>query len=167
MSGSELVKFVPRSFKVHTVCTKVPLRAGPTLDPVLKTLLHIQTLGFKPGMSVLYPHVQGRIHDFLKKGASKSEMKIPTCIFVSGPNEGLTELWRLWGQGVSEGDVPPQVRRKTVIFKVILHDLMHSFLPGAHGILNIYLEFCAGRPHKLRRPISAKNREGARRLRPL
>ena len=56
------------------------------------------------------------------------------------------------GTGVSEGDVPPQKGRKIVIFKVNSHDLVHSF--------------CLGCPHKVRRPISAKNRGGARRLRP-
>ena len=43
--------------------------------------------------------------------------------------------------------MPPQKRRKIVIFKVNLHDLVHTF--------------CLRRPHKVRRSISAKNRGGA------
>ena len=53
----------------------------------------------------------------------------------------------------SERDVPPQKLRKMVIFKVNLRDLVHTFLPG--------------RPHKVRRPVSAKNRGSARQGRPL
>ena len=42
--------------------------------------------------------------------------------------QGLTELWYLWGEGCLR-DVPPGKWRKNVIFRVILHDLVHSFLP--------------------------------------
>ena len=42
-----------------------------------------------------------------------------------------TELWYLWGQGVSDGDVPPQKWRKNIIFKVNSHNLVHFFLPEA------------------------------------
>ena len=59
--------------------------------------------------------------------------------YVSGADPGLgalTELWCLWTQGLSEGNVPPQKWRKIVIFKVSLYDLVHSF--------------CLGRPHKVR-----------------
>ena len=37
----------------------------------------------------------------------------------------------MWGQGVSEGGVPPQKRRKIVIFKVNSHWFGAFFLPGA------------------------------------
>ena len=80
---------------------------------------------------------QGRIQDFLKEGA-------PTLRVY----RTLAPVWT----GVSEGDVPPQKRRKTAIFKVNSHDLVHSF--------------CLEHPHKVRRLISAKNRGGARRVRP-
>ena len=52
----------------------------------------------------------------------------------------------------SEGDVPPQKRRKFVIFKANLHNLVHSF--------------CLRLPHKVRHPISAKNRGGTCQVRP-
>ena len=42
----------------------------------------------------------------------------------------------------------PSEAEKIVIFKVSLHDLVHSF--------------CLGCPHKVRHPISAKNRGGVR-----
>ena len=84
---------------------------------------------------LLLPKYQGRIQDFLKEGAPKLRtiQNFDT---------------QLWGQGVSEGDVPPQKQRKIVIFKVNLHDLVHSF--------------CLGYPHKVRCPISAKNKRGHR-----
>ena len=76
---------------------------------------------------------QGRIQDFLNEGATKLRTD-RTSVPV--------------GTGVSEGDVPPQKWTKIVIFKVNSHDLVHSFF--------------LGRPHKIRHPISAKNRGGTR-----
>ena len=56
--------------------------------------------------------------------------------------------WQNFGtcgdRGCLRGMCPPQKWRKTVIFKINLHDLVHSF--------------CLRCSHKVRRPISAKNR---------
>ena len=81
-------------------------------------------------------HMSGADPEFFKRGGAK-----------------IKDRQNLWGQGVSEGDVPPQKQRKIVSFKVNLHDLVHSF--------------CLGCPHKVRRTISAKNRGSAHRVHPL
>ena len=82
--------------------------------------------------------IQGWIQDiFLKEG---------------GPKLRTDRTLAPVGTGVSEGDVAPQKWRKIVIFKVNLHDLVHSF--------------CLGREHKVPAPISAKNRGGAPPLNP-
>ena len=73
---------------------------------------------------------QGRIQDFFKK---EETSKL-----------GLTKVWHLWEQGVSEGDVPLRSGGKC---KVNSHNLMHSF--------------CLRCPHKVRHPISAQNRVDA------
>ena len=73
--------------------------------------------------------LRGQIQDFLKEGAPKLRTD-RTSVHV-------------WNR-VSEWDVLTQKWRKIIIFKVNLHDLVHSF--------------CLGCPHKVRRPISARNR---------
>ena len=60
--------------------------------------------------------------------------------------KGLQNFGACGDRGMSEGDVPPQKRRNIAIFKVNLHDLVHSF--------------CLGHPHKVRCHISAKNKGG-------
>ena len=77
------------------------------------------------------------IQDFSKEGAPKLRTDR-----TSAP-VGTGGVW---------GDVAPQKRRKILIFKVNSHNLVHSF--------------CLGHPHKVRRPISAKNRGGAHWMRP-
>ena len=77
---------------------------------------------------------RGRSRIFLIEGAPKSRT-----------NRTLAPVG--WVQEVSEGDVPPEKWRKNSIFEANSRDLVDSF--------------CLICPHKLRRPISIKNREGA------
>ena len=76
--------------------------------------------------------LQGRIQDFLKGGAPKLRTDRTSVPVRTGV---------VWG-----GMCPLRSGEKFVIFKVNSHDLVHSV--------------CLGCPHKVRRPISAKNRGG-------
>ena len=76
----------------------------------------------------LYMLFAGAGPGFFKRGCAK--IKDRQIIGACGDRECL------------RGDVLPQKRRKIVIFKVNLHDLVHSF--------------CLGCPHKVKRTISAK-----------